>query len=200
MKTKTNNTLKKAENKSAIIKQRDTVTDVDAAAETEETEETETVARPNAADDPVFAEYGEPFITNDKGTVHLNERAVAVKCATENQVKYDPTRKVYQRFNQGLGLWPTIHEVEVRRYFGDLLLRLGKEWHQQEFVQRNKTSQFNSLCKMVQPYQVSILSENATGLMHLSNGVLDLRGKTPKLLAHDPKYPCHGRHALTARD
>jgi P4 family phage/plasmid primase-like protien len=186
MKHKTNKILEAAEHKSATIKQRKPTADEDAA---EDIEETETVAKPNAADDPVFAKYGEPFIINAKGTVHLNERAVAVKCATENQVKYDPTRRVYQRFDQRLGLWPTIHEVEVRRLVGDLLLRLGKEWHQEEFVQRNKTSQFNSLCKMLQPYQVDVATEDTTGMFHVANGVLKLQGKTPKLMPHDPKYP-----------
>ena len=186
MKKTANNAINPADNKPATNKQRDPAADEDAAVEVEETE---TVAKPIAADDPVFAVYGEPFITNAKGTVHLNERAVAVKCATENQVKYDPTLKVYQRFDQRLGLWPTIHEVEVRRLLGDLLLRLGKEWHQEEFVQRNKTSQFNSLCKMLQPYQVDVASEDITGRVHVANGVVDLSGKEPNLVPHNAKYP-----------
>lgn len=189
MKTKTHKTLKAADNKPATIKQRNPAADEDAAEQTEETEETETVAKPNAADDPVFAKYGEPFITNAKGTVHMNQRAVAVKCATENMIRCDTTHKGFQRFDRARGLWVAIHEYEVRRLVGDLLLRLGEQWHQQEFVKLNNTAHFNSLCKMLQPYQVDVATESTTGLIHVSNGVLDLRGKTPKLLAHDPKYP-----------
>jgi len=171
--------------KSATPKQRRPAVEENAGAEIGEKE---TVIKPHANDDPVFAIYGEPFITNDKGTVHLNQRAVAVKCATEYMVRYDPTLKAYQRFDKESGLWLPIHEVQVRRLLGDLLLTLGQQWHQQEFVQLNNTSQFNSLCKMLQPYQISVASESTIGLMHVSNGVLDMRGKSPKLLPHDPKY------------
>ena len=143
-------------------------------------EEAEQMAKPDANDDPVFAEYGEPFITNKKGQVHLNERALAVKCASDHLVRYDPGLKTYERYENERGLWLPIHEVEVRRLLSDLLLKLGDEWNQQEFVQRNKTSQLNSLTKMLQSYQVEVASEDTTGLFHVANGVLDLRGKTPK--------------------
>jgi P4 family phage/plasmid primase-like protien len=139
--------------------------------------------------DPVFVEYGKPFLTNDSGKVHLNERAVAAKCATKHMVTYDANLKTYERFDAQGGLWLTIHEVEVRRLLGDLLLELGETFSQEDFVQRNKTSHFNSLSRMLQPYQVAVASEDKTGLSHVSNGVLDLRGKTPKILAHDAKYP-----------
>jgi P4 family phage/plasmid primase-like protien len=79
--------------------------------------------------------------------------------------------------------------VEVRRLLADLLLKLGEEWDQQEFVQLNKGSHFTSLTKMLQPYQLELASEDVTGLVHVSTGILDLRGKSPKLLNHDSKYP-----------
>lgn len=148
------------------------------------------VAKPDAQDDPVFAQYGEPFITNDKGQVHLNERAVAVKCASEHLVKYDPGLRTYERYAKDRGLWVATYEVEVRRLLADLLMNLGDDWHQQEFVQRNKNSQFNSLAKMLQLHHANIANEDVTGLFHVGNGVLDLRGKTPKLLLHDPKRSC----------
>lgn len=42
---------------------------------------------------------------------------------------------------------------------------------------------------MLQPYQADVAAEDLTGLFHVGNGILDLRGKSPKLLRHDPKYP-----------
>ncbi len=145
--------------------------------------------QPKLTNDPVFAKYGEPFITDEKGKVHLNERAVAAKCATEHTVKYNAALKNYQRFDTERGLWHDAHEVEVRRLIGDLLLKLGEDFGHQEFVRRNKNSQFNALCKMLQPYHADVNVEDTTGLLHVSNGVLDLRGASPKLLKHDPKFP-----------
>jgi len=144
---------------------------------------------PNIEDDPVFSVYGPPFLAAPGDKVCLNERAVAVKCASDHLVRYNPTLKIYERYNACQGLWLTIHEVEVRRLFGDLLLKLGAAWDAVHFTQSLKNSQFNSLSKMIQPYQVDVASEETTGLLHVANGVLDLRGAKPKLLSHDAKYP-----------
>lgn len=144
---------------------------------------------PDVRNDPVFVKYGEPFLTNDKGKVSMNERAIAVKCASVHQVRYDALTKTYERFDQTRGLWLVVSEIEVRRLLGDLLLKLGEEWQHQEFVRSNKNSHFNSLAKMLQPYQLEVTADKTPGLVHVANGVLDLRDKTAKLLAHEPKYP-----------
>jgi P4 family phage/plasmid primase-like protien len=146
------------------------------------------VAKANPEDDLVFAEYGPPFITDDNGKVRLNERSVATKCATLNMVSYDHTLKIYERFDQPSGLWAPIHEGEVRRLLADLLLKLGADYGHEQFVRLNKTSQLNSLCKMVQAYRLQVAAEDTIGLVHLANGVLDLRGNAPKLRPHDAKF------------
>jgi len=155
----------------------------------EDIEQSKNMATPNAADDPVFAKYGPPFITSKKGVVHMNQRAVAEKCATEHVIRFEPRRNAFERFDQKIGLWVATHESAIRRMLGDQLLALGKEWKQEEFVQLNTTGHFNALCKMIQPYQANVASESTAGLIHVSNGVLDLQGATPKLLPHHPKYP-----------
>jgi P4 family phage/plasmid primase-like protien len=138
---------------------------------------------------PIFKMYGEPFLVSDKGAVHLNERAIAARCASDHMVRFDPTLKSYERFDTKNGLWIGIHEIEVRRLLGDLLLNLGGEYDQEDFVQRNRTSQFSSLSKMLQPYQLAVTNQDTTGLVHVNNGVIDLRGKEPKVLGHDAVYP-----------
>ncbi|MEY4387570.1 MAG: hypothetical protein RLY20_2853, partial [Verrucomicrobiota bacterium] len=141
-----------------------------------------------AAKDPVFKQYGAPFVINESKKVTLNERAVAAKCATMHQVKYAPTTKTYTRFDNGSGLWVTIHEVEVRRLLGDLLLHLGKEYEQEDFVQTSKTSLYNSVAKMLQSYDADIEPAGMVGLFHVANGLLDLRQKKPNLITHSAKY------------
>src|SRR5688572_13932140 len=104
------------------------------------------IGAPRKADtnvDPVFSQYGDPFLIDEKGKVRLNERAIAVKCATDHLVKYDPAGKTYERFDAQRGLWSISHEVEVRRRLGDLLLKLGGEFNRQEFVKLTKASQLN---------------------------------------------------------
>ena len=86
----------------------------------------------DAEQNPVFSEYGAPFIL-DEEKVFMNEVAVAVSCATVNSVRYNPTSKTYSRFDKQRGLWVPIHEVEVRRLLADHVRQLGREWHQEKF-------------------------------------------------------------------
>jgi putative DNA primase/helicase len=141
--------------------------------------------------DPIFAEYGDPFITKGDGKVKLNERAVAAKCATKHQLTYNAKLNQYEQFDKAKGLWAIVHEADVRRLLGDLLLELGEEWGQEEFVHINTNSHFSSLGRMLQPYGFTVATVQDEGLLHVLNGVLDLNVTNPKLMPHDPKYSFH---------
>ena len=106
--------------------------------------------------DPVFAQYGEPFLVSPAGKVALNERAIAVKCATDHLVKYNPTKKTYERFDAQCGFWTPMHEVGVFRLLDDLLLKLGTEHEHEKFVRTCKAPQLKSLSRMLQPYQAPV--------------------------------------------
>ena len=138
--------------------------------------------------DPVFIQYGPPFISKGEN-VHLNERAVAAKCAKLHQIKYDETLKAFQRYDVNQGLWVPLHEVGVCRLMGDLLLALGKEYGHEEAVQQVKTALLKSLCEMLKVYRFECAVKPTTGLFHASNGILDLNGDKPELLAHAPEFP-----------
>jgi P4 family phage/plasmid primase-like protien len=138
--------------------------------------------------DPVFQKYGEPFLVNEKGNVALNDRAVAVKCATSHQIKYNAMLNSYERYDGKRGLWVPVHEVDVMRVLDNLLLALGKAYDQQDVVARITAAKLSSLCKMMRPHDLQVETENAAGLVHARNGVVELGAKKPKLLPHDPKY------------
>ncbi|MEI8287911.1 MAG: phage/plasmid primase, P4 family [Verrucomicrobiota bacterium] len=137
---------------------------------------------------PVFAKYGEPFLVSDSGKVTLNERAIAVECATKNQVQYLPDTKTYERYDQDAGVWKLVHEKEVVKYLDDLLVELGKQDDQEEAVQRVGSAKLNSLCRMLQPLHINVKSEDLRGLVHVRNGVLDLKGSKSMLFKHNPKF------------
>lgn len=66
--------------------------------------ETDSKTRTN---DPIFKKYGEPFIVTENNKIVLNSRAIAVKCATVNRLKYNADDKSYERYDAGRGLWTT---------------------------------------------------------------------------------------------
>jgi putative DNA primase/helicase len=78
--------------------------------------------------------------------------------------------------------------VEVTRMLDSLLLQLAFSYDQRPLVERITVAKLNSLAKMMRPYDVRLQSGDATGLVHVGNGMLDLRGGKPKLLNHDPTY------------
>jgi len=140
-------------------------------------------------DDPVFQQFGEPFLVNDSNKVVVNDRAVAVKCATKYQVKFDAGSKSYERYDAERGLWTAVDEVKVARLLDDLLMELGAAHDQQEVVSRISAAKLGSLCRMLRPHDLQIESVNTAGLVHVRNGVVDLGANRPKLLPHEPKYP-----------
>jgi P4 family phage/plasmid primase-like protien len=139
--------------------------------------------------DAVFDKYGPPFLANAQNKVSLNDRAVAVKCATLNRVRYDTDNQHYERYDTARGLWLAVHEVEVTRMVDDLLLELGRTYRQREFVARISAAKLSSLSKMMRPHDVKVESESTESLLHVSNGVVALGAGKPKLLPHDMKYP-----------
>lgn len=141
-----------------------------------------------APKDPVFEKFGPPFLVNDKNTIVLNDRAVAVKCATRHQVRYDTINQRYERYESARGLWLDVHEVEVARMLDDLLLELGQKYEQQAFVSRITAAKLSALARMMRPHNLKIQPESTAGLVHVANGVLALDGHKLKLLAHDSKY------------
>ena len=58
-------------------------------------------------EDPVFQKYGEPFLVNNCGSVALNDRAVAIKCATTHRVRYESVPSVTSVTTETavFGLW-----------------------------------------------------------------------------------------------
>jgi len=94
--------------------------------------------------DPVFQKYGEPFLVNEKGRVVLNDRAVAVKCATSHQIKYNAMLNSYERYDGKRGLWVLIREVEVMEMFDNLLLALGRTYGHQDIVARITAAKLSS--------------------------------------------------------
>lgn len=147
--------------------------------------------------DPVFKQYGEPFLVNKNGKVTLNDRAVAVKCATKHLVKYNPGSKSYERYDGERGLWVLIHEIAVMRMLDNLLVELGEIYGHQETVKRITAAKLGSLCKMLKPHDAKLKSENTAGLIHVRNGVVVLGEGKSKLLAHDAKFPFHHSGDIT---
>jgi P4 family phage/plasmid primase-like protien len=143
---------------------------------------------PKTTDDAVFKKYGPPFLA-DGSKVVLNDRAVAIKCAEMHMIKYDPNARCYERYDSKRGLWVVASETAVAGALDQLIRKLGETYKQQEFVARISFAKLSSLCKMMRPHDVKIESVDTTGLVHVSNGVVDLGGNKPKFLPHDAKYP-----------
>jgi putative DNA primase/helicase len=138
--------------------------------------------------DPVFQKYGPPFLIDDKGNPSVNERAIATKCAEKYVISYDTKARVFMAFDPNSGLWMAVSDSGVCRLIGDLLLELGKECELLQFAQALKVAHFTAVAKMMQSYQCFVKALSTTGLVHATNGVIDLHGPTPKLLEHDPGY------------
>lgn len=161
---------------------------VQEAVSTKTDDEIEDGAAEVEYENPVFQKYGPPFLAKSKSTVTLNERAIAVHCATKYKVRYIAETKSYQRYDEKSGLWKTAHLTEIHALLGELLYDLGQEFKQVQAVQLAGSAKLNSLSRMLQPFHYSTEGVNQSKLFHVSNGILDLSGKAPVKVQHDPKY------------
>jgi P4 family phage/plasmid primase-like protien len=146
--------------------------------------------------DPIFKKYGLPFLTNGKAKIVLNERAVAIKCATAHLIKFDISTKSFERYDSKCGLWVVVDEVAVTRALDNLLLDLAGTYGHLDFVARITAAKLSSLCKMMRPHDAYVESENAAGMVHVRNGVVALGGGRPKLMPHNAKYPFHASSGI----
>lgn len=141
--------------------------------------------------DPVFQSLGAPFLVNGT-SVTLNERAIATKCAAVNNIRYTQDNTQFEQYDTKQGLWTTVQENDVIRMLDKLLLELGNACEQKNFVAGIKTAKLHSLAKMLRVHDFKVQLEPTAGLVHVTNGVLSLKGKKPKLLEHDPRFRfCH---------
>jgi hypothetical protein len=95
--------------------------------------------------DPIFQQYGPPFLVDDNDNIVLNYRAVALKCANLHSVRYDTGSKGYERFDRNRGLWVVVDEVAVARALDILLIELGETYGFQEFVRCLSSSKLSSM-------------------------------------------------------
>jgi len=141
-----------------------------------------------AKNDPLFNVYGPPFVSNGSNIV-LNERAIAAKCVKIHTVQFNATKKVFERYDPKQGLWVLAHDSELARSIDRLLLELGQQFNQMKLVRRLTASKLNSIAKMIRAFKPLPIESCLDGLVHASNGIIDLRGKEAELLKHDTKYP-----------
>ena len=138
--------------------------------------------------DSIYEKFGLPFVPDANGNPQLNERAIAATCSNDKLVRYDSVRGIYLCYEKRAGLWKEADEVQVKRLLSDLLSDLGQQHGQEEFVRRITSARLQSLVRMIQIHSHEAPFEETAGLLHVANGVVDLRGEAPVLLPHSPTY------------
>ena len=138
--------------------------------------------------DPVFIQYGLPFV-GDGSKIVVNQRAVGAKAAQLHKIKYNESLLQFQRYDQKLGLWVPLPEIQACRLMDGLLLELGTEHDCVQAVHLCKTTLLKSICEMVKVHGFQCEELPTVGLFHAANGILNLQGDKPQLVAHAPEYP-----------
>ena len=146
--------------------------------------------------DPIFQKYGPPFLVSENGSVALNDRAVAIKCAEMHVMKFNANFQKFECYDSSRGLWGFVDEVTVARKLDDLIVSLGEAYEHQDFVRHISSAKLISLCKMMRPHDASVESLDTAGMVHVRNGVVDLGGGKPNLMVHDAKYPFHASSGI----
>lgn len=144
---------------------------------------------PPISTDPIFQQYGPPFLTGEKGDTTLNNRAIAAKCAAVYKLKYDANAKCFESYNPSTGLWVRVDQLQVERALDHLIAKLAEAVDDKELVWHLTAAKLGSIIKTMRSHDIRVELVHTEGLVHAPNGIIDLRANKVGILAHDPKYP-----------
>src|SRR4051812_16718701 len=65
--------------------------------------------------DPIWAEYGEPFIVDQNNKVKPNQRAIVAKFAEQENVVFIEGWKRFLRYDPNTGIWAEVQPNALKR-------------------------------------------------------------------------------------
>lgn len=142
--------------------------------------------------DDLAEHYGPEVYVNDNGSLSLNQPFFSALYGAENHILHEAEENAFYAYNGETGGWEPKTEHKVVHDFGGLLLRVGRELNRESIEKKRTQAQLSSLAKLLKgevelwkPFQKQ---EQDAGLVHLKNGMLDLREEPPQLRPFSPGF------------
>ena len=139
--------------------------------------------------DLLAEEHGPAFMLGESGALSINDYYFVVRYQREHLVLWEPLEEEFYDYKPITGLWEVTSEDAVKWQFGIDLKRAADEACCDKFLFKRKNG---LLAAFVTTLRGLIERRDAfkktEPVIHLANGMLDLRSETPKLLSFHPDH------------
>ena len=135
--------------------------------------------------------HGEPYVPSSSGkTIKLNQRCLAAKFASENNVIYEPELGKFYEYQQENGLWIRKSEARVKKDLGDSLKCFADEVGQEKIIYLATEPLLRALAQLLkgEAEKRSIFENRPKQIIHLENCMLSLDSSPPDILSFNPSF------------
>ena len=141
------------------------------------------------AADLLAEEHGPAYTIGDKGALSINDYYFVVRFQREHLVLWEPLEEEFYSYNPKNGLWEVTSEAVIKWQFGLDLKRAADEVCCDKFLWKRKNSLLASFVSTLTGLiERRDAFKKTEPVIHLANGMLDLRSDTPKLLSFHPDH------------
>lgn len=139
--------------------------------------------------DLLAEEHGQPYMLSEQGSLQINDYYFVVRYQREHMVLWEPLEEDFYRYNATNGLWEATSEDAIKWEFGLDLKRAGDEARIDKFLWKRKNGLLSSFVTTLRGLiERRDAFKKREPVIHLANGMLDLRDELPKLLTFHPDY------------
>lgn len=143
----------------------------------------------------LVTKFGQPYAKSSRGTLKLNQQWLAGKFADEHELLYEAKEREFYEYNETNGLWEQRTVNSMKNALARDLKAAADAFREPglalEITDNLTTALVNVLKGQVE--QTEVFGKLAR-VLHLKNGMLDLKENPPRLLPFSPSY--HSRNQI----
>ena len=140
-------------------------------------------------EDRLEKEFG-PLVFIEKKGVVVNHPSVIARFAAERDILWEPAEKRFYLYDQNTGLWCPQTTDHIKTAVSRFMLRLAVESDEPKLAKIRNNGTLSSLVDLLKGQIESYdpFSKTERGIVHVKNGMIDLRGPEPTLTGFHPDY------------
>ncbi len=139
--------------------------------------------------DLIVKEHGRPYAVSEKGGLQINDYFFVARYQREHLLVYESLEEDFYQYNSKNGLWEVVSEDQVQWQFGLDFKAAADEVGVEGFIWKRKNGMLASLVNMLRGLVGKRDAfKKREPVIHLANGMLDLKHEAPRLMSFHPDY------------
>ena len=137
----------------------------------------------------IVNEHGRPYSLSEKGGLQINDYFFVARYQREHLLVYESLEEDFYQYNPKNGLWEVVSEDQVQWQFGLDFKAAADEVGVEGFIWKRKNGMLASLVNLLRGLVGKRDAfKKREPVIHLANGMLDLKHEAPRLMSFYPDY------------